>query len=267
MKATGASWSDCASDTLDGQPDFSHKACESHSCNGATAAKIRPSGSHHSGSCIVDSSSPTCSKMVGSQRPQPQLQREQHRQWRRRQVQKNKRQDKDTEKDEFSRSDSLNMAAQKDTTCDSSHRHRISNSGNACGFNGRTTEWESGATTVVIQNLQPYCRKNKIDAELHQLGYEGQYDHIHVPPAMFQPGRKRAVAFVNFTSEEACLRFAKGFDNKELFCGNRVRVAPAKTQGNSANVERWKGRAIQHVRKTESPLMQQCRVAGGGGQN
>jgi hypothetical protein len=106
------------------------------------------------------------------------------------------------------------------------------------------SKWPSGTTTVMLRNIpNKYTQKMLADV-INKEGYKGEVDFMYLP-IDFKNKCNVGYVFVNFRTDNACLRFASEFHqaaSKEKLPGFNSQkiceVVPAKFQGQMENVRR-----------------------------
>lgn len=100
----------------------------------------------------------------------------------------------------------------------------------------------AGFTTLMVRNLPHAIVQSDLARELDKSGFENLYDFLYMP-SVFDSGRGKGYAFVNFVTSEVAYLFMSLWHKSHRFTVSRNKktldISVACIQGRDANVLKW----------------------------
>jgi len=99
----------------------------------------------------------------------------------------------------------------------------------------------SGCTTVRMKNVEPSLMPDMAIAALNAIGFEGQFDFVHVPMDM-KRRKNRGILFVNFVEPPTAEAMYQSFHHQTMpgvsMPNKALEITPAYVQGFQENFDR-----------------------------
>lgn len=135
---------------------------------------------------------------------------------------------------------------------------------------GQAPELPEDCTSVIVKNIPKHCTPETLLTRIHECGYFGEVDFIYVPIDFKKGDRSFGFAILNFSSFDACFKFAAEFhmaDACDMMLGKKARkfieISPAGVQGCQENVRRLQSSPVL-IHLAQYPDWLPRRVDGGG---
>lgn len=100
--------------------------------------------------------------------------------------------------------------------------------------------------TLMMRNLPNRYTQQMVLEEIHEAGFEGQYDFFYLPIDSVR-GSNRGFAFINFTEVAFAAEFKMAFEGRQMRKFNstkRIAIVPAALQGLKANYEHYSDKLV-----------------------